>query len=121
MEKPSYTAITVERRGDADSVTLNRPERLNALDHAMVDDVLESFGAAAEDWACRVIVLRGAGRAFCAGVDIKETTSARVEDPNQILCAMGSDVREGLPAFIEKRPPALRAGLAGEGGICCQA
>jgi len=84
MEKPSYTAITVERRGDADSVTLNRPERLNALDHAMVDDVLESFGAAAEDWACRVIVLRGAGRAFCAGVDIKETTSARVEDPTRL-------------------------------------
>jgi len=66
MEKPSYTAITVERRGDADSVTLNRPERLNALDHAMVDDVLESFGAAAEGRACPVIVLRGAGHAFYA-------------------------------------------------------
>src|SRR5215469_8672263 len=80
MGKPSYTAIIVERRGDADWVTLNRPERLNALDHTMVDDLLEYFGAAAEDPACRVIVLRGAGRAFCAGVDITETTIARVED-----------------------------------------
>jgi len=80
MGKPSYTAIIVERRGDADWVTLNRPERLNALDHTMVDDLLEYFGAAAEDPACRVIVLRGAGRAFCAGVDIKDTTIARVED-----------------------------------------
>src|SRR5262245_5075773 len=80
MGRPSYTAITVERRGDADWVTLNRPERLNALDHAMVDDLLEYFGSAGEDPACRVIVLRGAGRAFCAGVDIKETTIARVED-----------------------------------------
>src|SRR5215510_10305920 len=80
MGKPSYTAIAVERRGDADWVTLNRPERLNALDQAMVDDLLEYFGSAGEDPACRVIVLRGAGRAFCAGVDIKETTIARIED-----------------------------------------
>jgi len=80
MGKPSYTAITVVRRGDADWVTLNRPERLNALDHAMVDDLLDYFGSAGEDPACRVIVLRGAGRAFCAGVDIKETTIARCED-----------------------------------------
>src|SRR5262249_49470702 len=80
MGKPSYTAIAVERRGDADWVTLNRPERLNALDQAMVDDLLEYFGSAGEDPACRVIVLRGAGRAFCAGVDIKETAIARIED-----------------------------------------
>src|SRR5262249_6483142 len=79
MRKPSYTAITVERRGDADWVTLNRPERLNALDQAMVDDLLEYFGSAGED-PCRVIVLRGAGRAVCAGVGIKETTIARLEE-----------------------------------------
>ena len=81
MGEQSYTAISVERRGAADWVTLNRPARLNALDHAMVDDLLRYFGAAGDDPACRVIVLRGAGRAFCAGVDIKETTIARHEDP----------------------------------------
>ena len=41
MGKPSYTAITVERRGDADWVTLNRPGQLNAFDHAIVHDLLE--------------------------------------------------------------------------------
>ena len=80
MGKSSYTAITVERRGAADWVTLNRPDRLNALDHAMVEDLLDYFGSAVEDTARRVIVLRGAGRAFCAGVDIKETTIARHKD-----------------------------------------
>ena len=78
--KSSYTSITVERRGAADWVTLNRPDRLNALDHAMVEDLLGYFSSAVEDTACRVIVLRGAGRAFCAGVDIKETTIARHKD-----------------------------------------
>ena len=81
MGKPmSYTAISVEQRGAADWVTLNRPERLNALNHAMVDDLLDYFGAAGEDPARRVIVLRGAGRAFCAGVDIRETTITGHED-----------------------------------------
>ena len=79
MGTSSYTAITVERRGAADWVTLNRPDRLNALDHAMVEDLLQYFGSAVEDPA-RAIVLRGAGRAFCAGVDIKETTIARHKD-----------------------------------------
>ena len=39
MEKPSYGAISVERRGVTDWITLNRSERLNALDNAMVDDL----------------------------------------------------------------------------------
>lgn len=85
MDKPSYTAIIVERRDAADWVTLNRPDRLNALDHAMVDDLLHYFGSAGEDPARRVIVLRGAGRAFCAGVDIKETTIARQTDAGAAL------------------------------------
>jgi enoyl-CoA hydratase len=89
VDKPSYTAIILERRGAVDWVRLNRPERLNALDHAMVDDLLGYFSSAGEDPACRVIVLRGAGR----------------EDRNQILCAMSGDAREGLQAFVEKRPP----------------
>src|SRR5205085_6855219 len=80
-----YTAITVERRGAADWLTLNRPERLNALDHAMVDDLLHYFGSAGDDPARRVIVLRGAGRAFCAGVDIKETTIAEHSDAVEAL------------------------------------
>jgi enoyl-CoA hydratase len=76
----SYTAITVERRGAADWVTLNRPERLNALDHAMVEDLrLFRLGRGG------VIVLRGAGRVFCAGVDIKETSIARHKDAVESL------------------------------------
>ena len=80
MDSHGYKAIAVERRGAADWVTLHRPDRLTALDHGMVDDLLHYFGSIDDDPACRVIVLRGAGRAFCAGVDIHETTIARHED-----------------------------------------
>ena len=57
MGTPSYTAITVERRGAADWITLSRPDRLNALNHAMVDDLLHYFTWAGQDSAPRVIVV----------------------------------------------------------------
>ena len=52
-------------------IRLNRPERLNAVTPALVDDLLESFDRAEADHA-RVLVLAGRGRAFCAGWDLKQ-------------------------------------------------
>lgn len=52
------------------TVTLNRPEQMNALHDAMVSEIYDAMRAADEDPAVRVIILTGAGRAFCAGGDI---------------------------------------------------
>ncbi|MFW2850613.1 enoyl-CoA hydratase/isomerase family protein [Sphingomonas sp. TX0543] len=62
--------LLVERRDGVDWVTMNRPDRLNALDDALIGALSDYFGAVAKDRDCRVIVLRGAGRAFCAGLDL---------------------------------------------------
>jgi enoyl-CoA hydratase len=51
---------------------LHRPERLNALDFALVGDLHDALDAVAADDACKVVVLTGAGRAFCAGLDLKD-------------------------------------------------
>lgn len=67
--------ITVERKDWVDWVTLNRPERLNTLTGTMVSELCSYFDGLRNDFACRVVVLRGAGRAFCAGLDIKEHLS----------------------------------------------
>lgn len=53
-------------------VTLNRPERLNALDPALIRALSEFFGTLDARSPARVVVLRGAGRAFCAGLDLKD-------------------------------------------------
>ncbi len=53
------------------SITLDRPERRNALDDAMVDGLLTTFRQAQEDDAVRMIVLRASGDTFCAGADLK--------------------------------------------------
>lgn len=62
-------------RDDADGVatlTLNRPQARNALSQAMLEALLDALTALAEDKTARVVVIRGAGPAFCAGHDLKE-------------------------------------------------
>jgi enoyl-CoA hydratase/carnithine racemase len=63
--------LSVERRGETDWVTLNRPERLNAINQPLSEALLAYFEARRRDTEARVIVLSGAGRAFCSGADLK--------------------------------------------------
>jgi enoyl-CoA hydratase/carnithine racemase len=73
----SYDHVIYEKRGHVAQVTLNRPERLNALDahsHAELGEVFADFAADDEAW---VAIVTGAGeRAFCAGNDLKATAAA---------------------------------------------
>lgn len=64
----------IKRETDAGvtTVTLNRPEQLNALSFALREAIADTFDALAEDDNTKVIILTGAGRAFCAGLDLKE-------------------------------------------------
>src|SRR5687768_3978275 len=52
-------------------VTLNRPDSLNAMSHELVSAVHDVLDEVDSDHSCRVVVLTGAGRAFCAGLDLK--------------------------------------------------
>ncbi len=64
--------LEIAKGGPVDWVTLNRPDRLNALNPALVDELLDYFHSLYFDHSVRVVVLKGAGRAFCAGLDLKE-------------------------------------------------
>src|SRR3954453_17890645 len=52
-------------------LTLNRPERLNAMTHELVAELHEGLDLVAADRSCRAVILTGAGRGFCAGLDLK--------------------------------------------------
>lgn len=54
------------------TITLNRPERLNAINHDLITDLGAALDQANGDTGTRAVILRGAGRAFCAGDDLKE-------------------------------------------------
>jgi enoyl-CoA hydratase/carnithine racemase len=77
----TYRTIRVEKRGAADWLTLNRPDQLNAISLEMVDELSHYFGALWGDRETRVVVIRGEGRAFCAGLDIKDRQNANRPDP----------------------------------------
>src|SRR5262245_48179317 len=65
------------------TITLNRPERMNALTHELEAELHRAFDKADSDRAVRVIILTGAGRAFCAGYDQGQTgkSGTRHSDP----------------------------------------
>jgi enoyl-CoA hydratase/carnithine racemase len=63
--------IAIERRGDIEILTLNRPAALNALSPEMTGDLYRYFDGLSARTDVRVVVLRGEGRAFCAGLDLK--------------------------------------------------
>ena len=65
-------AIATETSDRILTITLDRPEALNAFDRAMKDELLAALKAADRDAAVRVVVITGAGRAFSAGQDLKE-------------------------------------------------
>ena len=64
--------IRFERRGRVGLLTLDRPERLNAISARMMDEVEAVLDAAAEDDGVGAVVVCGAGRAFCSGYDLKD-------------------------------------------------
>ena len=66
-----YKTLRIERDGPILTVVLNRPEQLNAVDELMHEELATVFGDCAADAGSEVIVLTGAGRAFCAGGDLR--------------------------------------------------
>lgn len=66
--------------GGVGVVTLNRPDRLNAIDTATIGELDRVLSAAAEDSAVRALMITGAGRGFCAGADVKEWSASSSGD-----------------------------------------
>lgn len=66
----NYETLSTELSDGIFTITLNRPEKLNALNTAMIRDFIAAIDAADGDDAARAIIVTGAGRAFCAGADL---------------------------------------------------
>jgi enoyl-CoA hydratase/carnithine racemase len=81
MSAENYQHILYEVSEKIATITLNRPDRMNAWTQIMERDVRRAMEAAAADDNVRVIVLTGAGRAFCAGADMEALKGI---DPNEV-------------------------------------
>ena len=96
---------TLTRDGPVSIVTLNRPERLNAIGLQLLQDLHEALVAAQVDTETGAIVLTGAGRAFCAGDDLKEfaqqtASSAAVIDTCERIQQITRDIMFGPKLVI---------------------
>jgi enoyl-CoA hydratase len=125
-----FSAITYEVRGRQAHVTLNRPERLNAINGAMPREIRRAVEMANDDPAVHVIVLSGAGRSFCAGYDLKEYaeggrgTQREVWDPIRDYRGMKRNTDDFMSLFRSLKPTICKVhGHAVAGGsdiaLCC--
>lgn len=80
-----YQTIILKKEGPITTIILNRPEKLNALIPQMVEELIEATKYLKEDNTTKVIVLTGAGRAFCVGADISSLGVFQKEDPTQVM------------------------------------
>src|SRR5213596_1757554 len=106
----AYERVLVEIAGGIGTVTLNRPEKLNALDRPLCDDLREALALLTQSDVVRVIVITGAGRAFCAGADL-----AVLDEDGPALVAAGKDVALALRAAPQPVLAAVNGPAAGGG------
>jgi enoyl-CoA hydratase/carnithine racemase len=66
-----FTTFRIDKRGAVDWLTLDRPATRNAINLRMATELRDYFGGLPEDESVRIVVMRGAGSSFCAGLDIK--------------------------------------------------
>lgn len=73
---PQFETIVWEQDGHVATVTLNRPEKKNAMSWRMFEEIREAFEYAAAETEVRAVVLTGAGDAFCSGADLTDPANA---------------------------------------------
>ena len=78
------------------TVTLNRPERLNALNIALIEALLAAVQRAGADSACRAVLITGAGRGFCAGADLAD----RALGPGGVRPDLGQALDKGVNPLV---------------------
>lgn len=115
VELPRTAHVRLERLGPVLHLWLNRPERRNALSPQMVQELLATFAAIADDRSVRIVVLRGAGGSFCAGADIRSMAAVGPAPPPGVA----DEVKEGNRRFgamleaVNGAPQAVIAAIEG--------
>ena len=100
----SEEVVLFERRGPAAWITLNRPNKLNALSVAVVKSLHARLREVALDETVKVVVLAGAGRAFSAGYDLAEEVDDTIEGADRWRAALAPDVDLAMELWALPRP-----------------
>ena len=114
-----FETILYERRERTACITLNRPDKLNAIDHTMIRELGEAYRAAETDEEVWTLIVTGAGRALCSGADV-----ATVEQPKPGMDTRGEPLLGSYwqwNASAEATLGRLIAAHLGRGGLALAA
>jgi 2-(1,2-epoxy-1,2-dihydrophenyl)acetyl-CoA isomerase len=116
-----YETIILEVKDRIATVTLNRPEKLNAENNKMADELVDVFNALDRLEEAGVVVITGSGRAFCAGADLKERFLPRIEEKKKgIIRDVTQEFSElGCLALARIRKPTIAAVNGPASGVGC--
>lgn len=116
-----FKEILYEIKNGAANITLNRPDKRNALNYQLINDLRDAIAAADTDDQVRVIMLRGAGKDFCAGADLSQLEKSaqasiieNIEGANEManLFVTMRKLKKPIIAAVQGRALAGGAGLA---------
>jgi 2-(1,2-epoxy-1,2-dihydrophenyl)acetyl-CoA isomerase len=113
-----YQHVTVDRAAQVGTITLNRPEAFNAFNLALGRDIFQATLELDEDAAVRCIVITGAGKAFCAGGDVKDFTD-NLDGIGRYVKELTTYLHGAVSRLCRSDKPVLSAvnGVVAGGGI----
>jgi enoyl-CoA hydratase len=102
--------VLYEKSRNLGIITLNRPERLNAINKDLLKGLIEKLETARRDKSIVSVILTGAGRAFCAGEDLKETSAGKsfedwieetegLQEVQRVIMALGKPLIAAVPGY----------------------
>ncbi len=117
-ELPNFINLIVEIEGPIATITLNRPNKLNAVDVQMTSDLERLVSYLAGHPEIRIVILTGAGRSFCSGDDVKEVGTLDIQTATQLSLRQAQ-----MYLAWEQLPQVFIAAVNGDalGGGCCAA
>src|SRR5215468_889481 len=110
---PDYKCLIYEVKDSVATLTLNRPERLNALGDTLRDDLYDAVLRATTDPDVRAIVLTGAGRGFCSGGDVKAMNEARETGAERPVLDKVAPSRDRVLLAMQEAPQPIIAAVNG--------
>jgi len=108
-----FKTLNYEKDSAIGILTLNRPEKRNALNGQMLDDLYTFFTERLTDADTRVLILKGEGSIFCAGADIKEPAINPLEDPSPASVYIGQRRFSEIILLMRRVPQPIIAAING--------
>ncbi|WP_313953671.1 enoyl-CoA hydratase-related protein, partial [Accumulibacter sp.] len=114
----SFTAISYTAASGIARLTLNRPRRLNSFNEEMHEEIRQALDTLDADLSTRVLVLSGAGHAFCAGQDLNDRSVAGGDEPPDLAATIEKNYKPLVLRLQHLRVPTLCAvnGIAAGAG-----